>query len=49
MKEKEAVLKISEAFQQDVGYGRARIDHQTRMSLDLSKKDSCCCLESTSY
>jgi len=39
MKEKEAVLKISEAFQQDVGYGRARIDHQTRMSLDLSIGD----------
>jgi len=39
MKDKEAVLKISEAFQQDVGYGRARIDHQTRMSLDLSIGD----------
>lgn len=30
------VLKVSEAFQQDVGYGRARIDHQTRIDLDLS-------------
>ena len=39
MREKEAVLKISEAFQQDVGYGRARIDHQTRMNLDLSIGD----------
>jgi transitional endoplasmic reticulum ATPase len=39
MKEKEAMLKISEAFQQDVGYGRARIDHQTRMNLDLSIGD----------
>ncbi len=34
--EKEIVLKVSEAFQQDVGYGRARIDHQTRIDLDLS-------------
>ena len=39
MKQKEAVLKISEAFQQDVGYGRARIDRQTRMALDLSIGD----------
>ena len=39
MKSKEALLKISEAFQQDVGYGRARIDHQTRMNLDLSIGD----------
>ena len=39
MKLKEALLKISEAFQQDVGYGRARIDHQTRMNLDLSIGD----------
>jgi transitional endoplasmic reticulum ATPase len=39
MRDKESVLKISEAFQQDVGYGRARIDHQTRMSLDLSIGD----------
>jgi len=39
MVQKEAVLKISEAFQQDVGYGRARIDHQTRMNLDLSIGD----------
>ena len=33
------MLKVSEAFQQDVGYGRARIDHQTRMDLDLSIGD----------
>lgn len=39
MSQKEAVLKISEAFQQDVGYGRARIDHQTRVGLDLSIGD----------
>jgi len=32
----EVGLKVSEAFQQDVGYGRARIDHQTRIDLDLS-------------
>lgn len=36
---REVVLKVSEAFQQDVGYGRARIDHQTRMDLDLSIGD----------
>ena len=39
MKQKEIELKISEAFQQDVGYGRARIDHQSRMDLDLSIGD----------
>jgi len=39
MSHKEAELKISEAFQQDVGYGRARIDHQTRVGLDLSIGD----------
>jgi len=39
MKEKEIILKVSEAFQQDVGYGRARIDHQTRLNLDLSIGD----------
>jgi len=39
MTKKEVVLKISEAFQQDVGYGRARIDHQTRIELDLSIGD----------
>lgn len=39
MIKKEVVLKVSEAFQQDVGYGRARIDHQTRMELDLSIGD----------
>ncbi len=36
---KEVMLKVSEAFQQDVGYGRARIDHQTRIELDLSIGD----------
>ena len=36
---REVILKVSEAFQQDVGYGRARIDHQTRMELDLSIGD----------
>jgi len=39
MVKKETVLKIAEAFQQDVGYGRARIDHQTRVNLDLSIGD----------
>jgi transitional endoplasmic reticulum ATPase len=39
MVQREAVLKISEAFQQDVGYGRARIDNQTRVNLDLSIGD----------
>ena len=36
---KEVLLKVSEAFQQDVGYGRARVDHQSRMELDLSIGD----------
>ena len=39
MAQEEVLLKVSEAFQQDVGYGRARIDHQTRMDLDLSIGD----------
>ena len=39
MKQEEVLLKVSEAFQQDVGYGRARIDHQTRLELDLSIGD----------
>jgi transitional endoplasmic reticulum ATPase len=39
MKQKESELKIAEAFQQDVGYGRARIDNQTRFALDLSIGD----------
>lgn len=39
MNQNEVVLKVSEAFQQDVGYGRARIDHQTRLELDLSIGD----------
>jgi len=39
MNKNEITLKVSEAFQQDVGYGRARIDHQTRIDLDLSIGD----------
>ncbi|MEM0492625.1 MAG: CDC48 family AAA ATPase [Candidatus Thermoplasmatota archaeon] len=39
MRQAEVILKVSEAFQQDVGYGRARIDHQTRIDLDLSVGD----------
>jgi len=39
MKQKEAELKTAEAFQTDVGYGRARIDSQTISNLDLSKED----------
>ncbi len=39
MIKKDVMLKVSEAFQQDVGYGRARIDNQTRMELDLSIGD----------
>ena len=34
-KAKEVYLKVAEAFQQDVGYGRARLDTQTRIELDL--------------
>jgi len=36
---KEVYLKVAEAFQQDVGYGRARIDTQTRIELDLAIGD----------
>ncbi|MCD6468049.1 MAG: CDC48 family AAA ATPase [Thermoplasmata archaeon] len=36
---KEKFLKVAEAFQQDVGYGRARVDTQTRIELDLSIGD----------
>ena len=39
MIKREVILKVAEAFQQDVGYGRARIDHQSRMELDLSIGD----------
>ncbi len=39
MKQREVILKVSEAFQQDVGYGRARIDNQARIDLDLSIGD----------
>ena len=35
----EVILKVAEAFQQDVGYGRARIDNETRILLDLSIGD----------
>ena len=38
-KDKELFLKVAEAFQQDVGYGRARIDTQTRVELDISIGD----------
>ncbi len=38
-KTKEVYLKVAEAFQQDVGYGRARIDTQTRIELDLAIGD----------
>jgi hypothetical protein len=37
MKQKEVELKIYEAFQTDVGYGRARINSQTKLNLDLSE------------
>jgi len=36
---KEVYLKVAEAFQQDVGYGRARVDTQTRIELDLAIGD----------
>ncbi len=39
MIKREVILKVAEAFQQDVGYGRARIDSQTRMELDISIGD----------
>jgi len=39
MKQNDIELKVSEAFQQDVGYGRARIDNETRMELQLSIGD----------
>lgn len=39
MAEKEVFLKVAEAFQQDVGYGRARLDTETRIELDLSVGD----------
>jgi len=40
MKTTEDNLKIAEAFQQDVGYGRARIDDKTRKELDISIGDA---------
>ena len=39
MVEREVILKVAEAFQQDVGYGRARLDTETRIELDLSIGD----------
>ena len=39
MSNKEIILRVAEAFQQDVGYGRARIDTQARIELDLSIGD----------
>ena len=39
MIKREVILKVAEAFQQDVGYGRARIDSQARMELDISIGD----------
>ncbi len=39
MDKTEVFLKVAEAFQQDVGYGRARIDSQTRVDLNLSIGD----------
>ncbi len=39
MKQNDVELKVSEAFQQDVGYGRARIDNETRIELELSIGD----------
>ncbi|PKK85791.1 MAG: ATPase [Thermoplasmata archaeon HGW-Thermoplasmata-1] len=38
-KAKELTLKVSESLQQDVGYGRARIDGSSRVELDLSPGD----------
>ncbi|EMR73685.1 AAA family ATPase, CDC48 subfamily [Thermoplasmatales archaeon SCGC AB-539-N05] len=39
MDKTEVFLKVAESFQQDVGYGRARIDSQTRVDLNLSIGD----------
>lgn len=39
MPKTEAVLKVVEALQQDVSYGRARLDGQTRVELQLSPGD----------
>ena len=40
IKKKEIVLEVFEAFPSDVGYNRARIDHQTRLELDVSIGDT---------
>jgi len=39
MGNKEATVKVFEAFRQDIGYNRARIDHQIRSELNLSIGD----------
>ncbi len=39
LSEKEIELKIAEAFQQDVGYGRVRMDEKSRKELNVSIKD----------
>ncbi|MGB0652479.1 MAG: CDC48 family AAA ATPase [Thermoplasmatota archaeon] len=39
MARSEATLRVVEALQQDVSYGRARLDGQTRIELDLSPGD----------
>jgi transitional endoplasmic reticulum ATPase len=40
VEKKDAILKVSEAFQQDVAYDRARIDFQTRNELNLEIGDA---------
>src|SRR5687767_11972718 len=39
MPKTEATLRVVEALQQDVSYGRARLDGQTRVELNLSPGD----------
>ncbi|MCA1820128.1 MAG: ATPase, partial [Halobacteriales archaeon] len=39
MPKSEATLRVVEALQQDVSYGRARLDGQTRVELNLSPGD----------
>jgi hypothetical protein len=39
MKKKDIVLEVLDAFTQDIGFGRARIDYQTRIDLDVSIGD----------
>ncbi len=40
MPKTEATLRVVEALQQDVSYGRARLDGQTRVELNLSPGDN---------